>query len=110
MNGIFEINDEDLLIKVMKKLINRNDIKILRKLLVKNKFWIELNARKLNQEIQVKDYKFTKRNFVKTFVKSQYQAVKDKLDCEVDRLVNDILKANEMENEWDYIKSFNIIW
>ena len=99
MNGFYEINDEDLLIKVMKELINRNDIKILRRLLVKNKFCNELNTRKLNQEIQVKDYKFTKRNGVMTFVKSQYQAVKNKLDCEVDKLVNDILKVNEMKNE-----------
>ena len=99
MNGIYEINDEDLLIKVMKELINRNDIKILRRLLVKNKFCNELNTRKLNQEIQVKDYKFTKRNGVMTFVKSQYQVVKDKLDREVDKLVNDILKVNEMKNE-----------
>ena len=99
MNGIYEINDEDILIKVMKELINRNDIKILRRLLVKNKFCNELNTRKLNQEIQVKDYKFTKRNGVMTFVKSQYQSVKVKLDCEVDKLVNNILKVNEMKNE-----------
>lgn len=36
MNDIYEINDEDLLVKVMKELINRNDIKILRRLLIKN--------------------------------------------------------------------------
>ena len=97
MNGIYEINDEDLLIKVMKELINRNDIKILRRLLIKNKFCNELNTRKLNQEIQVKDYKFTKRNGIMTFVKSQYRAVKDKLDCEVSKLINDILQGNEIK-------------
>lgn len=90
MNDIYEINDEDLLVKVMKELINRNDIKILRRLLIKNKFCNELNTRKLNQEIQVKDYKFT-------FVKSQYRAVKDKLDCEVSKLINDILQGNEIK-------------
>ncbi|KAK8845051.1 hypothetical protein M9Y10_021227 [Tritrichomonas musculus] len=99
MNGIYEINDEDLLIKVMKELINRNDIKILRRLLIKNKFCNELNTRKLNQEIQAKDYKFTKRNGIMTFVKSQYQAVKDKLDFEVDKLLNDILHGNKIKNE-----------
>ena len=97
MNDIYEINDEDLLIKVMKELINRNDIKILRRLLIKNKFCNELNTRKLNQEIQIKDYKFTKRNGVMTFVKSQYQAVKDKLDCEANRLINGILQGNEIK-------------
>ena len=97
MNEIYEINDEDLLIKVMKELINRNDIKILRRLLIKNKFCNELNTRKLNQEIQIKDYKFTKRNGIMTFVKSQYQAVKDKLDYEADRLINGILQENEIK-------------
>ena len=80
----------------MKELINRNDIKILRRLLVKNKFCNELNTRKLNQEIQVKNYKFTKWNGIMIFVKSQYQVVNDKLDYKSDRLINYILQRKEM--------------
>ena len=32
-----------------------------------------------------------------TFVKSQYQAVKEKLDCNAEKLIRNILQRNEMK-------------
>ena len=58
----FEISEAELLLDFFRELVNKNEIKTLRKLLKNNPYYTQFKTKDLNKQFKIDGYKFTKRN------------------------------------------------
>ena len=76
--NVFEIDDIELIKKLIRELANRNEIKALRKLIRNNKRCTRLNPKELNKEIHVDKYKFSSRGGNLILIVDKKDSVNDK--------------------------------
>ena len=86
--NICEINDIDIIKKVIHELILMNQIKALRRLLKNNPYCIQLKPKDLNKEYNIKGYKFSKRNTNLVLIIDKKDLVNDKCIELMNRLCN----------------------
>ena len=91
MENINEINDVKLMMKIIKELVDRNEIKLMRKLIRNNEISHQLDTKELNKNVKYNGYHFVKRNGKMTFVKYNYVSVKDKLSDDENELIKGIV-------------------
>ena len=58
----FEISEAKLLLNFIREHVNRNEIKVLRKLLKNNPSDAQFKTKDLNRQFKIDGYKFTRRN------------------------------------------------
>lgn len=93
MTDFCEIDDIELLEKLMIELVKKGECKLINKLLRRNEKCNDLNSRKLNKSIIRNGYKFTKRNGKMTYIKSKCLPYCKKLNDDETHLLNDVMKC-----------------
>ena len=87
MESIYEIKDQGSIMKIIKELVDRNEIKLMRKLIRNNEISHQLDTKELNKNVKYNGYHFVKRNGKMTFVKYNYVSVKGKLNDHESELI-----------------------
>ena len=74
----FEISEAELLLNFIRELVDRNEIKTLRKLLKNNPYYTQFKTKDLNKQFKINGYKFTKRNNNIILIVDKKDTVNDK--------------------------------
>lgn len=86
----FEISEAELLINFIKELVDRNEIKALRKLLKNNQYYTQFKTKDLNRQFKIDGYKFTRRNNNIILIVDKKDTISDKCDEVLNRIANEI--------------------
>lgn len=86
----FEISEAELLFNFIKELVDRNEIKALRKLLKNNPYYTQFKTKDLNRQFKIDGYKFTRRNNNIILIVDKKDTISDKCDEVLNRIANEI--------------------
>ena len=81
------IPDQRSMMKIIKELVNRDELKLMRKLMRNNEISNQLDTKELNKNVKYNGYHFVKRNGKMTFVKYNYVSFKGKLNDHESELI-----------------------
>ena len=87
----FEISEAELLLNFIRELVNKNEIKALRKLLKNNPYYTQFKTKELNKKFKIDGYKFTKRNNTIILIVDKKNTVSDKCDEVINKIASEII-------------------
>ncbi|KAK8836429.1 hypothetical protein M9Y10_015462 [Tritrichomonas musculus] len=74
MSNVLDISDKELLLKIIAKLVEDNDLKVLRKLINNNETVQSFKPKELNIRFPIEGYRFTTRGKKLILMKDYYYA------------------------------------
>ena len=86
----FEISEAELLLNFIRELVDRNEIKALRKLLKNNPYYTQFKTKDLNKQFKIDGYKFTKRNNNIILIVDKKDTVNDKCNVVLNKIASAI--------------------
>ena len=86
----FEISGAELLLNFIRELVDRNEIKALRKLLKNNPYYTQFKTKDLNKQFKIDGYKFTKRNNNIILIVDKKDTVNDKCNVVLNKIASAI--------------------
>lgn len=87
---VYEINERDILLKLIEELINKNELKALRNLLKNNHYCIQFKPKELNKLFKIEGYKFTKRNNNIILIVNKNESVNEKCEKLLNNIITDL--------------------
>ena len=87
---VFTVDDLELIKKLIKELVNKNEIKAIRMLLKNNPHCSQLIPRELNKEIKISKYKFSSRGGRLILIVNKMDTVNDRCVKLLNNVINEL--------------------
>ena len=99
--GIFDESDEEKLLMIISELINKNELKLLKKLVRYNETVSEMNTREMNKRFKIDNHVFRKRYgklilipYKNTYqYKSKNNSVKNQVEMKLNEFANELFRS-----------------